>query len=234
MHYCGVVAARGLLQLAMLEEVRAPEPPIRLDAVFFEPGSPRQVASELRALGEVVVAIGAPMTEPRGTLPPRGCDEDLRRRGVPPQPWDVHARELYEGLAGMGAFAAPDVGTGPVPEGSFREAPVFETNADGVFCALGGRRLPAKRHPLGMRLRIEELEHDHVVDSGGELWDRRIEEIDAAGAALCAQRYAVGHACWVGGPGEGTVVLPGSSLPERFGTAGVLPPVERLQLPPVD
>ena len=40
-HYCGVVPAHGLLQLAMLEEIREPEPPIRLAAVFFEPGSAR-------------------------------------------------------------------------------------------------------------------------------------------------------------------------------------------------
>ena len=39
MHYCGVVAVRGALQLAMLEEVRTAEPPIRLNALFYEPGS---------------------------------------------------------------------------------------------------------------------------------------------------------------------------------------------------
>ena len=38
MHYCGVVAMQGSLQLAMLEEVRTPEPPIRLSALFYEPG----------------------------------------------------------------------------------------------------------------------------------------------------------------------------------------------------
>jgi hypothetical protein len=121
-----------------------------------------------------------------------------------------------------------------VPEGAFREGPVFETNPDAVFCALQGRRLPAKRHPHGMRLRIEELFEDHVIDDGGELWGRRIEEIDAAGAALCAHRFAVGHASWLGDPAEGVTVLPGSSVPGEFSTEGVLAPVERLQLPPVD
>ena len=59
---------------------------------------------------------------------------------------------------------------GAVEEGAYRAAPMFETNADGVFCALQGRRLPARRHPLGMQLRIEELTGDHVTDDGGELW----------------------------------------------------------------
>jgi hypothetical protein len=83
---------------------------------------------------------------------------------------------------------------GAVPEGSFRDHPVLETSAEGVFCALQGRRLPARRHPLGVRRRIEELKQDHVVD-------------------------------------EGVVVLPGSSLPDEFASRGVLPPVERLELP---
>ena len=48
MHYCGVGPVRGLLQLAMLEEVRVPEPPVQLSAIFFEPGSAVQVAAERR------------------------------------------------------------------------------------------------------------------------------------------------------------------------------------------
>ncbi|MEA2479757.1 MAG: hypothetical protein QOJ07_1679, partial [Thermoleophilaceae bacterium] len=95
-----------------------------------------------------------------------------------------------------------------------------------------GRRVPAKRHPVGIARRIEELVQDQVIDEGGDLWDRRIEEIEAAAAALCAHRYAVGHACWVGDPREGVIVLPGSRLPaDGFSGQGVLPPVERVVLP---
>ena len=47
------------LQLALLEEVRDPEPPIRLSALFYEPGTPEQVAAELRTLGDVVVGVGS-------------------------------------------------------------------------------------------------------------------------------------------------------------------------------
>jgi hypothetical protein len=227
-HYCGVVPARGLLQLAMLEEVRRPEPPIRLAAVFFEPGSAAEIASELRALPDVVVAIGSSIGPAGG----RACDELLRSRGVPPGAEHVEAQALAAALTELGIFRPEGDGfEGPVPEGVFREAGLFETSADAVFCALQGRRLPAKRHPHGLRLRIDELVEDHVLDDGGGLWHRRVEEIDAVAAALCAHRYAVGHACWIGDPAEAVLVIPGAGVPAEFTTEGVIPPVERLQLP---
>lgn len=233
MHYCGVVPMQRALQLAMLEEVRTPEPPVRLSALFFEPGSAAQVAAELRSLDEVVVGVGAPLAGPREDRPGRDCDTLLLRRGVAPQPVNPETRGLAELLHDLNAFAPDDDGRyGQVGEGSYHDFPLFETNADGVFCALQGHRLPARRHPLGLQLRIEELEGDHVIDEGGELWHRRVEELDAAACALCAHRYAVGHASWLGDPEEAVVVLPGSSLPHEFSREGVLPPVERLRLPP--
>jgi len=223
-HYCGVVPMQRELQLAMLEEVRAPEPPIRLSAIFFEPGSAQQVAAELRSLGDVVVGVGAPLS---------GRHPELERRGVAPQPESPEAARLVE-LLGLAVFASDDrtEGEGTVPDGAYHDFPVFETTADGVFYALQGRRLPAKRHPYGMQLRIEELLGDRVTDEGGDLWHRRIEELDAVACALSAHRYAVGHASWIGDPSEGVVVLPGTGVPETFRSSGVLPPVERLQLPP--
>ena len=85
-----------------------------------------------------------------------------------------------------------------------------------------------------MRLRIDELIDSRVIDDGGDLWQRRIEEIDATGVALCAHRYAVGHASWLGDPEDAVLVLPGSSIPPEFTTRGVLTPVERLHLPRVN
>jgi hypothetical protein len=223
-HYCGVVPMQRELQLAMLDEVRAPEPPIRLSAIFFEPGSADQVAAELRSLGDVVLGVGAPLS---------GRHPELEQRGVPPQPESPEAARLVE-LLGLPVFTPDDHGDtdGPVPEGAYQDFPLFETNADGVFFALQGRRLPAKRHPYGMQLRIEELLGDRVTDESGDLWHRRIEELDAVACALSAHRYAVGHASWLGDPSEGVAVLPGAGLPETFRSSGVLPPVERLQLPP--
>jgi hypothetical protein len=193
-HYCGVVPMQSLLQLALIEEVRDPEPPIRLSALFYEPGSAEDVAAELRRLGEVVVGVG------------------------------IGANPVVEAV-GLPMFEPTDEGA-VVPDGAYQETPLFPTDPDRVFWALQGRRLPAKRHPYGMQLRIAELIGDRISDEGGDLWHRRIEEIDALACALCAHRYAVGHASFVNG-----VVLPGTSLPQEFSTRGVLPPVERLTLP---
>ena len=236
MHYCGVVAVRDALQLAIVEEVRATEPPIRLSVVFFEPGSPAQLAAELRSLDEVVVGVGAPLTEPSGGgTSARGCDALLGRLGVSPVPAARQALELGRLLTELTVFS-PDgpVSGGAVADGAYRDHPLFETNADAVFCALQGRRAPAKRHPLGVQLRIEALAGGHLEDDGGDLWHRRIEELDAAACAVCAHRYAVGHACWLGDPAEAVVVLPGSAPPEEFPHEGVMPPVERLKLPAVE
>jgi Protein of unknown function (DUF429) len=234
MRYCGVVSMQDALQLSMLEEVRVPDPPIRLSAMFFEPGSAEQIAAEVRALGEVVLAVGAPLRRPREGERHRDCDAQLAQRGVSPQAGSEETQALSELLAELPVFRpAEGAGGGPVGEGAYHEFPLFETNADGVFCALQGRRLPAKRHPLGLQLRVDELSGDHVIDEGGDLWHRRIEELDAAACALCAHRYAVGHASWLGDPDEAVVVLPGSSVPDAFPSEGVMPPVERLRLPTV-
>lgn len=236
MHYCGIVAAGPYVQLCTLEEVRTDEPPIRLRASFYDPGEPEQVAAAVSGLEDAVVAIGMPGSAPREGRRARLADEELRRRGVFALPYDEGARRIYAALADRGVFTGAVDGDGgategAVPEGAYAETGVFETSPDGVFCALQGRRLPARRHPLGVQLRIEELLDEHVEDEGGELWHRRIEELDAAAAALAAHRAAVGHACWVGDPSEGVIVLPGSRLPDSFPGEGVIPPVPRLALP---
>jgi predicted nuclease with RNAse H fold len=231
MHYCGVVPMQGALQLAMLEEVRTPEPPIRLSALFYEPGSADDVARERHTLTDFVVGVGAPLGDPRPGRPGRDCDALLLRRGVAPQAPAQETRKLADLLRDLPVFKpGAGEGSGQVEEGTYRRFPLFETNGDGVFCALQGRRLPAKRHPFGVWMRLEELAGDHVTDDGGDLWHRRIEEIDAVVCALCAHRYAVGHASWLGDPDEGVVVLPGASVPSEFTRQGVMPAVERLHL----
>lgn len=228
MRYCGVVplGARHL-QLVVVEELRDPDPPIRLMASFFEPGSAAQVATQLRLWeGELVVALGAPGDPEAGE---RSCDAMLADLGVAPARPSAELGALVGELSGLARFAAEEEGAGTIEDGTYGAAPLIETNADGVFCALQNRRLPARRHPLGIQMRIAELEAEEVIDDGGDLWQRRIEELEAAAAALCAHRYAVGHASWLGGP-DGVVVLPGSVPPEQFETRGVLAPVERLPL----
>jgi predicted nuclease with RNAse H fold len=210
--------------MATLEEVRTEEPPVRLHARFYEPGSPAAVTAELRGEDGAVIGIGSPLGGSN-----RAAEQDLLARGVPALPPHEGAVALVEAL-GLPVYAGG--ATEVVDEGAYAETPVFETHPDGVFSALRGIRLPAKRHPFGIALRIEELQEEHVDDEGGDLWHRRIEEIEAVAVALAAHRFAVGHACWVGDPAEGVIVLPGSRLPERFSGEGVIPPVSRVPLPP--
>jgi predicted nuclease with RNAse H fold len=234
MRYCGIVTGGGYQHLCALEEVREAEPPIRLRATFFEPGSVEQVAAAVRGFGDAVIGIAAALSAPREGRELRVADRELRRRGVFPLPYEEQGRRMFQALANRGVFSPQEDGDatdGPVGEGTYSELPVFETNPDGVFSALHGQRVPAKRHPLGVQRRIVELLEDQVEDEGGELWFRRIEEIDAAASALAAHRYAVGHACWVGDPAEGVIVLPGARLPEAFSADGVVPPVPRQPLP---
>ena len=217
--------------LCVLRELRTDEPPVRLEARFYEPGSADAVVARIGSLGEVVVAVGAPMTGGLHGRERRACDHALRHIGVVPRPFSDAGGRLFEDLSPLGIFA-PDSEEreGNVPDGAFERTPVFETNAEGVFSALENRRLPARRHPLGIQRRIQDLLDNHVVDEGGDLWHRRIDEIEAAAAAVCAHRFAVGHARWIGDPAEGVVVLPGSGPVRPFTTEGVMPPVTRVPL----
>ena len=231
MRYCGVAVGPDVHHLCAVEEVLVDEPPVRLQATFFEPGSTDEIVRQVLALQDTVLAIASPMSEPGADRPARVCDAELERRGVASQRFLPSGAELFLRLSARGVYAPPEGAVaGSVEEGAYQEAAVFETNVEGVFCALQGRRLPARRHPLGIRRRIDELTNDHVTDPGGNLWDRRIEEIEAAAAALAAHRYAVGHASWLGDPAEGVIVLPGTTLPERFTSDGVIPPVPRAPL----
>jgi predicted nuclease with RNAse H fold len=229
--YCGVGVGSEFHHLCAVEEVVVDEPPVRLHATFFDPGPTDAVVRQVLALDDTVAAIASPMSKAPEGREARACDAQLEARGVRAQPFLPSGAELFRGLAGRGIYTPPEGAVqGAVEEGAYQRAAVFETNAEGVFCALQGRRLPARRHPLGVQRRIEELTNDHVIDPGGDLWQRRIEEIEAAAAALAAHRYAVGHASWLGDPAEAVVVLPGTSLPDRFSSDGVIPPVVRAPL----
>jgi hypothetical protein len=230
-HYCGIEVGPGVHYLCVLREVRTEEPPVRLGARFYEPGDTSAVATAIRGLGDVVVAIAAPMTKPARGRDRRVADEALAGLGIAPRPYSDEGASLFESLADLGLFQPDgDDREGNVREGEFEDAPVFETNVEAVFSALQNRRLPARRHPLGVQRRIEELLDDRVLDDGGDLWHRRIDEIEAAAAAVCAHRFAVGYARWLGDPAEGVVVLPGSGPVRPFTTEGVLPPVARVPL----
>jgi predicted nuclease with RNAse H fold len=229
--YCGIEVGSEVHHLCVLREVRTDDPPVKLEARFYEPGSADALVARIGTLDDVVVGVGAPMTGSLHGRERRACDHMLRRVGVVPRPFTDEGGRLFEDLSPLGIFSPDsDEREGNVPDTAYEETPVFETNADGVFSALENRRLPARRHPLGMQRRIQELLDNHVLDAGGDLWHRRIDEIEAAAVAVCAHRFAVGHARWLGDPDEGVVVLPGSGPVHPFTTEGVMPPVTRVPL----
>src|SRR5436305_6900052 len=129
MRDCGVSLGPGFLQLATLEEVLVDEPPVRLRAAFYDPGDLDQVVAAIRALGEVVVGIGAPAGENRV------AERELAQRGVAPLAYSEQTARLYDELSDLGIYS-PTSPTGQVEEGAFRRAAVFETSPDGVFAVL--------------------------------------------------------------------------------------------------
>ena len=77
MRYCGIALGPGFAQLCAIGEVRGDEPPVRMSALFYDPGAPGDVAREVAAFPDAVVAIAA-----RPAAGERACDLELRRRGV--------------------------------------------------------------------------------------------------------------------------------------------------------
>src|SRR5690348_5660346 len=107
MRYCGIVISGGYAHLCALEEVREAEPPIRLRANFFEPGSVEQVAAAVRSFGDAVVGIAAAFGPARDGREMRLCDDQLRRRGVFPLAYEEMGRRMFQALANRCLFA-PD------------------------------------------------------------------------------------------------------------------------------
>jgi hypothetical protein len=232
MQYCGIVPAGASFQLCALQETPTVEPPERLQATFYDPGVGADVAAAVQGLGEIAVALAVPMSATAAGERTRLCDDLLTHAGVAPAPFSEQAAEIWDRLSDQLKPFEPD---GEPPQGdvdgSAASRSVFETNVEAIFCALQERRMPAKRHPLGIQRRVAQLVDRRVIDAGGDLWHRRLEELEAAAVALCAHRFAIGRARWVGDPGEGVIVLPGSGELRPFSTEGVLPPVARVPLP---
>jgi len=109
----------------VVEEVRDPDPPIRLLASFFEPGSGAELATQLRLWeGELVVALGAPAQSEAGE---RSCDVMLTDLGVAPARPSLELGALMSELSGLERFAAEEEGAGVVGEGAYETAPLVET-----------------------------------------------------------------------------------------------------------
>ena len=212
MRYCGVVAAQGLLQLAMLEEVRTRSRRSACARASTSRARPSRWRRSCARSDDVVVARGGPLGPPRRArgraLRRRSC----RSRGVPPRrprPRDVAGwSELLAGLVpSRPAGGRPG---GRRARGRLRgDAACSRRTPTASSARCTGRRLPAQAAPARHAAADRGAARRARQDDGGDLWHRRIEEIDAVAAALAAHRFAVGHACWVGDPAEGVIVLPG-------------------------
>ena len=128
---------------------------------------------------------------------------------------ELESLELFRPDAAMQGHG-PAAYEGPVGDGALRNGRVAETYPDAVFCALLGHRPPPKRTPSGLQQRIAALKLRGVVDDDGGLWQRTLDELDAAAAAYAAHTLATGTGGWVGDPREGVIVVPVARLADRY------------------
>ena len=177
MHYCGMVADSGarsqLCDAGGGARPRAADPAER--ALLRARRRRPRWSRELRALGDVVVGVGragcARTRAATASWPSAACRRCAPRAGPSAheglgRPYLPASRPRCHARAGGGRRLSPG--------GRVRDQP------DGVFAALQGRRAAGQAPPVGIQRRIQELVGDHVIDEGGNLWHRRIEEIEAA------------------------------------------------------
>ena len=220
------------LQLAMLEEVRAPEPPIRLQrASSTSPATPSQVVARAalarrrggrrgcaaRGRGSRACDASWPSAACR-RMPLRPSRRRLLLRGA--WPAGVHAR------GGRRATARAGGGGRLSPASRLRDQ-----RRRRLLRAPG----PARCRPSATRSASSGASRswsdDHVIDEGGDLWHRRIEEIDAAGAALCgAPLRRRARATGLVTPPRAWWCCRERACRSAFSANGVLPDVPRAKL----
>jgi len=228
---CGIVPFGSLLQLAIVEQ-RLGAASGALDALTFEPGRAEAVRRELAVLAPAAVACGFRLPPPGpAAVGERLCDRQLAKVGIRPNP-QLPAGAERDWVTAVADLARLEQGAEGARAGAGEAYRGFlcETVPDAVFARLLGARVPARRHPFGVRARIEALGHAAVRFRGGSPWDRRIEEIEAVACALCAFEALADNAIELGDRSEGVVVLPGREALAAFDQRALVPVVERLLL----
>ncbi len=172
----------------------------------------------------------------------RVCDAMLFRRRLPLYPvpsanqvlavwerWIGLGFELFDALSALRLFTPYGGGAvqGHIGQGELRFGRLCETYPDAVFCSMIGHRPSPKRTPWGLQERIAALRARSIVDVDGGLWHRTLDELDACALAYAAFTLADGSGWWAGDPREGVVLLPGTTLLERYER---LPPPARAPL----
>jgi predicted nuclease with RNAse H fold len=210
----------------------------RFDAVLLVDGALAEApvafteASELADLlarwRPQAVAIDSP---PAWAAPgrARACEQELLRRGInlyrtPPE--DASGGSFYGWMhSGIELFAVAATSGFPLGfDAAAAAGHAFEVFPHAVAVALRGELPPpgVSRDAKRKRLWRQAVLADHGVDTGPL---RTGDMVDAALAALCADRALQGTACGLGTPGEGVIVLPVPAARERYHRAAA-PPVE--------
>jgi Protein of unknown function (DUF429) len=159
----------------------------------------------------------------------RIAEYELSRRGIGSHQTPRDESRLFSWMtAGFEAFIAA-AGAGYelfLGEGSARGR-AFEVFPYASYVAMAGCLSPGRRWRLAWRRAV--LDQAGVRDLPD---DARIDTVDAACAALTAERFLRGSGSWVGHPREGVIVLPVPELceayhrcaaPEAGGTRAVRP-----------
>jgi hypothetical protein len=191
-----------------------------------------QLERLVRDLQPEAVAIDAPPKPGLGLLrdpaegarlrvPPRPgthlsrriAEYELSRRGIGSHQthWDV--QHLFSWMtAGFDAFAATKrAGYPPYLGSPLAHGRSLEVFPYASYVVLRGCSSPSRKGRLGWRRAILD-----EVGVTGLSPEAAIDTLDAACAALTAERFLEGRGCWVGDPREGVIVLPVPELADRY------------------
>jgi predicted nuclease with RNAse H fold len=163
----------------------------------------------------------------------RACEQELLRRGInlyrtPPESASggTFYGWMHSGIELFGVAAASGYPLGFDPAAAVGHA--FEVFPHAVAVALRGELPPSgvSRDARRKRQWRQAVLAEHGVDTTRL---RTADMVDAALAALCADRALEGRACGLGTPGEGVIVLPVPEAKERYhraASAPIEPPAE--------
>jgi hypothetical protein len=185
---------------------------LRPQAVAID-APPRPGLELLRDPGE---ATRLPVPPRPGTHVSRRIAEyELSRRGIGSHQTPHDEERLFTWMtAGFEAFRAagragyPSFLGGPVEPGTPLALEAFPYAS---YVALAGCLSPGRRHRLAWRRTV--LAEAGLAGLGDEA---TIDILDAACAALTAERFVAGKGSWVGDPREGAIVLPVPALEDRY------------------
>ncbi len=143
----------------------------------------------------------------------RIAEYELSRRGIGSHQTPSDETRLFTWMtAGFEAFAAaeaagypPHLGGDPPPHRAYEVFPYAS------YVALAGCLSPGRQHRLAWRRAVLEAQGIEGIPP-----DATIDALDAACAALTAERAVAGAGSWVGDPREGAIVLPVPGLADRY------------------